>query len=137
MSHLVVVGRYSFPLDAQIAKSNLESAEITAYIADEHTINMQWLYSDALGGVRLMVSESDVEEAKEILAQDFSAAVVEESGDDIDSTFRVCSYCSSHNAELYTKGKKSAFMIFILLGFPLFFYQHGIKCHDCGKFTKI
>lgn len=137
MSNLVVVARYSFPLDAQIAKSNLESAGIAAYIADEHTINMQWLYSDALGGVRVLVAASDLEEAREILGEDFSPSVIEASDSGSENVpERCCSYCGSHDVELYTKGKRSAFVIFILLGFPLFFYQHGIKCHACGKFTK-
>lgn len=137
MSNLAVVARYSFPLDAQIAKSNLESAGIAAYIADEHTINMQWLYSDALGGVRVLVAVSDLEEAREILGEDFSPSVIEASGSGGEEVSeRCCSYCGSRNMALYTKGKKSAFVIFILLGFPLFFYQHGIKCNACGKFTK-
>ncbi|GKX62091.1 Uncharacterised protein [Pragia fontium] len=137
MGPLVVVGRYSFPLEAQIAKSNLQAAGIRAYIADEHTINMQWLYSDALGGVRLMVAEQDAQEAEEILQQDFSLSIAETEipDSDVESDW-ICPACGSHNVALFTKGKKSAFVIFILLGFPLFFYQHGVKCNDCGKFSK-
>ena len=54
MSRFVVISKYSFPLDAHIAKASLESEGIPAYIADEHTINMQWLYFDALGNVRFV-----------------------------------------------------------------------------------
>lgn len=70
MSHFVVVAKYSFPHEANIAKMHLEGAGISAFIADEHTVNMQWLYSDAMGGVRLFVSESDVEMALEVLNND-------------------------------------------------------------------
>lgn len=141
MAKLVVVGRYSFPIEAQIAKSALNAAGIAAYLADEHTINMQWLYSDALGGVRLMVAEENVSEAEEILQQDFSGTLQEQYENDAceennKADERICPECGSRNVYLFTKGKKPAFLIFILLGFPLFFYQHGIKCSDCGKFSK-
>ena len=132
MSRFVVISKYSFPLDAHIAKASLESEGIPAYIADEHTINMQWLYSDALGGVRLYVLEEFETEAKAILALNFS--------EDVDSAFEekseTCPQCQSTNFANYTKGKKPAFIVFIFLGFPLFFYKHGRKCTDCGWFKE-
>ncbi|GAL10927.1 hypothetical protein JCM19233_1912 [Vibrio astriarenae] len=72
---MIVVARFSFPHEAHIAKANLESAGIESFIADEHTVNTQWLYSNAIGGVRLMVSEEDLEEATEILTSDFSESL--------------------------------------------------------------
>lgn len=72
---MIVVARFSFPHEAHIAKANLESAGIQSFIADEHTVNTQWLYSNAIGGVRLMVSEEDFEEATEILSCDFSESL--------------------------------------------------------------
>ena len=132
MSNFVVVSKYSFPLDANIAKASLESEGIPAHIADEHTVNMQWLYSNAIGGVRLFVPEEFEAEAKAILDINFS--------DDVDLAFNEkpeqCSNCSSDNIVNHTKGKKPAFILFIFLGFPLFFYKHGKKCLDCGFFKE-
>tara|TARA_R100001143_G_scaffold755_1_gene2242 strand:- start:4968 stop:5165 length:198 start_codon:yes stop_codon:yes gene_type:complete len=48
---LKTVATFSFPHEAHIARAKLESEGIPALVADEHTINMQWLYSNALGGV--------------------------------------------------------------------------------------
>ncbi|WP_444912317.1 putative signal transducing protein [Microbulbifer sp. PAAF003] len=131
---LVTVARFSFPYEAQIAKARLESEGIHAFIADEHTVNMQWLYSNAMGGIRLQVSERDLDEANKILNQDRSILVDQELGHDEE---RVCESCSSRNVEPFTKGKKPAFLVFLLLGMPLFFYQHGVKCKDCGHFQKL
>ncbi|MCD1127590.1 DUF2007 domain-containing protein [Jinshanibacter sp. LJY008] len=113
MGQLVVVARYSYPLDAQIAKSNLEAAGINAYIADVHTINTNWLYSDALGGVRLMVDGDNVQEAEAILGQDFSQSVIEEAGeeDEEERSQRCCAYCGSNNVVPFTKGKRPAFVL--------------------------
>lgn len=132
-SALITIATYSFPHEAHVAKANLDAAGIPAYIADEHTINMQWLYSNALGGVRLKVPAQYAEQAREVLAQDFSHLLEEEFGEEIES---MCSKCGSKNVSPYTKGKKPAFLVFLLLGFPLFFYQHGLRCKDCGNFDK-
>lgn len=60
---LKTISTYTFPYEAQIAWAKLDSEQIPALIADEHTINMQWLYSNALGGARLQVPEEYVESA--------------------------------------------------------------------------
>ena len=73
---LTTIGRFSHPLEAQIARARLEAAGIPAFVADEHTINMQWLYSNALGGVRLQVPMVCREDAVALLATDESACVV-------------------------------------------------------------
>ena len=132
MSKPVIAARFSFPHEAQIARASLEAAGIPAVVADEHTINMQWLYSDALGGVKVLVPKEFEEAAKQILASDFSLAVEEAVG----SPDLACSKCGSTNLEPFTKGKRSAFVVFLLLGFPLFFYKHGYKCIQCGEFNE-
>mgnify|MGYP001279760102 CR=1 FL=1 len=131
---MIVVARFSFPHEAQIAKSSLEAAGIECRIADEHTINAQWLYSNAIGGVRLIVDEENSELAKSILSTDYSLAVdanieCEDDGD-------VCPHCGSQRLVPFTKGKRPAFMVFILLGFPLFFYKHGYQCQSCNEFIE-
>jgi len=132
MSKPVVAASFSFPHEAQIARASLEAAGIPAVVADEHTINMQWLYSNALGGVKVLVPKECEEEAKLILAGDFSEEVEEATA----SLAPVCSACGSKNIEPFTKGKRSAFVVFLLLGFPLFFYKHGYRCIECGEFNE-
>ncbi|MGG4603753.1 DUF2007 domain-containing protein [Paenalcaligenes sp. Me131] len=66
---LVTISRYSFPHEAYVARALLESEGIPVFLADEHTITMQWLYSNALGGVRLQVPETFAARAVELLAE--------------------------------------------------------------------
>ncbi|ENU31064.1 MULTISPECIES: DUF2007 domain-containing protein [unclassified Acinetobacter] len=126
----IVVQTFSFPYEAQIAKTQLEAAEIPAQIENEHMINMNWLYSNALGGVRLLVPEVYADEAKVILAKDFSAELEQKFG----VNEECCPNCGSKNIEAYIKGKKPAYIVFLLIGFPLFFYKHGNKCKQCQYF---
>lgn len=125
----VVVQSFSFPYEAQIAKTQLETAGIPARIENEHTINMDWLYSNALGGVRLLVLESDLEEARTLLAQDFSQQLQQQFG-----LSENCPNCGSSDIQPYTEGKRPAYLVFLLLGFPLFFYKNGMKCQRCQYF---
>lgn len=97
-------------------------------------MNTQWLYSNAMGGVRLMVAESDAEDAKQILSSDFSESLESELA--VDEGKDVCPNCGSKELFAFTKGKRPAFLVFILLGFPLFFYKHGYKCKQCGEFSE-
>ncbi|OTG67679.1 DUF2007 domain-containing protein [Acinetobacter silvestris] len=126
----VVIESYSFPYEAQIAKAKLDSCDIPSYIENEHTINMNWLYSNAIGGVRLAVPESFKEEAYSLIHQDFSHEVVQH----FEIPVEHCPACGSPEIEPYTQGKRSAFLVFIFLGFPLFFYKHGLRCKKCLHF---
>lgn len=125
----IVVQSFSFPYEAQIAKTQLEAAGIPARIENEHTINMDWLYSNALGGVRLLVLESDLEEARTLLAQDFSKELQQQFG-----LSENCPNFDSSDIQPYTEGKRPAYLVFLLLGFPLFFYKNGMKCQRCQYF---
>lgn len=131
-SRWVVIASYSYPYEAQIANTRLLAEGIPSRIENEHTINMNWLYSNALGGVRLMVIAEYAAMAREIIAQDFS--------EDVEQHFKIkadcCPQCGSDQVSAYTQGKKPAFLVFLLLGYPLFFYKHGMRCQQCHYFYK-
>jgi len=72
MNNQIQIAAFSFPHEAHMAKASLEAANIPALIADEYTINMDWFYSNALGGVRLFVPIEHATQAKAIIEQDYS-----------------------------------------------------------------
>jgi hypothetical protein len=53
--------------EAAFFKSVLDAAGIEALIPDEHTLSVQPLYANALGGVKVLVRSSDLERAGELL----------------------------------------------------------------------
>ncbi|MCW8884986.1 MAG: DUF2007 domain-containing protein [Motiliproteus sp.] len=126
---MVTIACFSLPIDAQIARAKLESEGIPAYVADEHTINMQWLYSDAMGGVRLQVPTSCVERARSLLQETNADELVS----DIDNSTPCCPFCGSQNLQAITEGKRMAFGAFLLIGFPLWPFRHKQQCSNCGK----
>lgn len=135
MHNQIQIASFSFPHEAHIAKASLEAANIPATIADEYTINMDWLYSNALGGVRLFVPVELEEEARALIEQDFSN-IVDEEFEKMEEEKKTCPSCGGNELEPYTIGKKPAFIVFLLLGFPLFFYKHGSRCLSCGEISR-
>lgn len=63
----VEVRRCNWLHEALFLQSVLDAAGIEAAIPDEHTLGVQPLYSNALGGARLLVRAEDLERASEIL----------------------------------------------------------------------
>ena len=121
---MVTIGSYSTPYEANMVKSQLESAGIPVFIADEFTIGMNWLYSNALGGVKVQVPESLALEAQELLATEFEIPPTR------DLTTATCPQCGSKNTGDFLD-KRSSFFTWILLGFPFFLPSNKKKCSDC------
>jgi Putative prokaryotic signal transducing protein len=69
---LVAVRRFRDLPGALVAKGLLDSAGIKCFLADENTVRMDWLWSNALGGVRLWVREDDLGESAALLGSDYS-----------------------------------------------------------------
>jgi hypothetical protein len=64
---LVMVKRFRDMPEAQVAESILDSAGIDCFLADENTIRMDWLWSNLLGGFKLMVRPEDLDAAAQLL----------------------------------------------------------------------
>jgi hypothetical protein len=60
---MITVARFQLPEEAHLFRSYLESAEIEAYVFDEHVVQLFWHYSNAIGGVRVVVADEDEERA--------------------------------------------------------------------------
>ena len=64
---LVMVKRYRDLPEAFVARSILDSAEIDSFLADENLVRIDWLYSNLIGGAKLMVRPEDAETASALL----------------------------------------------------------------------
>jgi hypothetical protein len=64
-----VIRRYRDMPAAYIDKSVLENAGIMCFLQDDNIVRMDWLWSNAMGGIKLVVREKDAEEALKILEE--------------------------------------------------------------------
>lgn len=131
---LVTIASFSFPHEAHLAKAQLDAAGIPGFIADEHTINMQWLYSDAMGGVRLQVPAEFAEEAKALLSEPVEILENPETAEmsPQQDTPANCPACGALLGERRSD-RRAAMISWLLLGLPLFLGRDIRRCPSCGK----
>lgn len=123
--NLAIIGRYSTPYEANMVKSKLESAGIPAFVADEYMVGMNWLYSNALGGVKVLIPESLATEALHFLGLETDAPATSEANSG------TCPKCESKNTDDFLD-KRRSFLTWVLLGLPLLLPAKMKKCNDCG-----
>ncbi len=66
---LVTVATFANPVEANIAKNRLEASGVRAFLANEETVDMDWLLGNALGWIKLEVGEQDADAARAVLNQ--------------------------------------------------------------------
>ena len=69
---VVNVATFDTIIDANISMGRLRTEGIPCWLADENIVQTDMLYSPAIGGIKLQVSEEWAEQAREILATDYS-----------------------------------------------------------------
>ena len=78
----VTVARYDTMPEAHIAMGRLHVEGIDAWLADEHLVQTDWLYSIAVGGIKLKVEPDMLERARKILDTDYSHEIPDEEQDE-------------------------------------------------------
>ncbi len=122
----VPVNYYQNYVDAHIAKGVLEENEIECWLKDENTVTIDPILTNAVGGIKLMVSKERAREAKQIL----------ESLRTEQKTKLACPKCGSPNIELVSTPKKASNWFGALLGFFTMNYALPVDkvnhCFGCG-----
>jgi hypothetical protein len=63
----VILDQYQKNIDAEMVRSFLAHNGIETKIRDQHIVSINWLYSNLVGGVKLLVREDQAEEAVQLL----------------------------------------------------------------------
>lgn len=64
----------------ELARSRLVSEGVAAQLADEYVVGLNWLWSQAVGGVSVLVPEADARDAVTVLAKDRTEDLLTELG---------------------------------------------------------
>ena len=64
---LATIAQYREAHEAYLARGALAAEGIEAVISDEQVVGINWLYSDAVGGVKLAVESGSVQQATDVL----------------------------------------------------------------------
>lgn len=110
---------------AHILLAKLQDAGVTCFLKDEFTVTMDPILSNAVGGIKLIVSKED--EAKAI-------ALIKQSDQDFRDSF-VCPCCKRKNIVLVPKQSASNLFVALLtwiLGNYAISAKNVYRCADCG-----
>lgn len=132
----------TLPTEAHLVQGYLESEGIECFLKDELTTQVNNFYSNAVGGVKVMVRKEDYEKALQLLEQ--GGYLHAEPEKKVEVVYRSattpveeCPFCHSKHI-----GKKKvpdvltgliSFFLSTMFGgiFPIF--KRANTCYDCGK----
>ena len=128
---LVAVAACARPVEAHLIRCRLEAEGVDAFVADEHIVSMQWLYSAAVGGVKVQVHAGDADRARAIL--DASRVQGSDSARFVTDDLRAprCPDCGSLDVQQHFS-RRVTFASSLLLGFPLPWPLRRSRCRSCG-----
>lgn len=122
-----LLNTYNNYIDANLHLLQLQEEGINCWLKDENTVTIDPLLTNAIGGIKLMVHETQKERAQDLLRTIINKA----------KENRACPYCGSHNVEYIVSNRKpanwfSAIFTYLLGGYPLAAEQR-YHCFDCDK----
>ncbi len=129
-NNLVVLRQFRDLPEALLAKGALESAGFQCFLADDITIRMDWLWSNALGGIKLCVKTEDVDAATQLLDQGIPEGFEVTGAGEYRQPH--CPNCESLDISFEDLNKPVAFTG-IFLGVPIPLSRRRWKCSSCGN----
>ena len=146
---IVTLATYMYPTEAYPLMSKLESEGIECFLDGENTVTAMPFLSNAIGGIKLNIKNSDAEKALQILKQskqyfEEKRKKEEKKPDAFSKGFvqvdTFCPECESTNIyrrkfPLYKTILSFVFPFFYNM-FPLIFIVKKYYCADCGHVWK-
>ena len=124
-NNYTVIAVFEYSTEAYVTKSKLDSEGIKTMRGDETTIDSDPLISGAIGGVKLLVHNDNLQKASEIY-NDIRTYQKDEDGKDI-----FCPKCKSNRILVAPLHRKN--IIYML--FP-FFEGRKLICNNCKTLFK-
>ncbi len=129
---LVTVDTAYNSIEADLMKSRLEAEGISVFLLGEYHVQLLWLHSNAIGGIKVQVKESDADRARSLIR------LLKESQLEIEPEKEKvqCPNCGSSDIRLKRKSWRIAFLTFFLCQIPLPFRRNIALCNSCGHKWK-
>ena len=129
---MIVVAAFTSVHEAQLARTALQAAGIQTALQNEHIVSMNWMYSNLVGGVKLIVERERADEARAVLAT--AATVEEDANTDLpaESAEDTCDRCGSRDFDSVPRGKGFSIFTWLTIGVPLGPAARRRFCRRCG-----
>jgi Putative prokaryotic signal transducing protein len=123
----VILQSFNNYMDAHLLMGRLESEGIECWLQDENTVTINPVWTNAVGGIKLMVKKEDAVLARQIFweIETNRKQAVE------------CPKCKGHNIELVSSPRKPSNWITAIFTYLFGGYAIGTEqvnhCFDCGN----
>ncbi len=134
MTDWVTVMTFTYPHEVALIQGYLEAEGVTCFVRDQMTVQINNLYSNAVGGIRLQVPAPEVEHALEVLRDGgFLTPVPSAAAVDQTEGVGLCPVCMSDNISP-RRLSAAPFAAAYLFGIPLILPWHSRRrhCFECG-----
>ena len=121
---LTTIARYFWLHEALVASSLLEGAGIPSCLQDANLVRLNWMYVNAIQGIRLQVPVTRANEAWAVLSSD--PVTFEDMPSDS------CENCGAESCRLVHPGRRATFLTWLVMGVPLWYRRPVWKCIYCG-----
>jgi hypothetical protein len=133
---------FTYPHEAHLAQLYLNSEGVETMLKDEMTVQVYGFYSNAIGGVKLMVQKNDYEQALALLQS--GGYVIDQPAVErilhvpvsVKGGKKCCPFCQSDNIEINKEPNVVVLIIYFILGVIFPFFKSSYKCFDCSKRWK-
>jgi len=149
MDNWIISITCTFPHEAHMIEGFLNSHGIETVLKDEMTVQVNTAYSNAIGGVKVLVKETDYEKSIEHLKEGgyiTDQNIKQEAGTEVLTVEykrerKNCPFCNSENITIKKKPNNTSFVISVIVSMLLFavispVYKSVYKCFDCDKEWK-
>lgn len=134
MPELLTIGAYSTWFEANLVISQLEAFDLHPTLVDAQTVNMNWLWSNALGGVKVQVPASEVEQARQILESEPAEPPDDSESDQTAAS--ACPVCGGSDTYYYLD-KRGSFLTWLILSIPVIPPLPRMICAGCGAKWRV
>ncbi|MGB8324581.1 MAG: hypothetical protein WCE52_16600 [Candidatus Acidiferrum sp.] len=130
----VAIRVYRDMTEAVTDRMLLEATGMDCYLYDENMVRLDWLWSNLLGGLKLVVRKRDAEDAEKILIQGRNEKFNVEGVGEYEQ--ERCPKCGSMDVSCDELKKRIAGAS-LWLGVPIAITQRGWNCHACGHTWEV
>lgn len=130
----VVLRRYRDLPRAFTDRMILETAKIDCYLYDENIVRLDWLWSNLVGGVKLVVRNGDAEDVEKLLNEGILEKFAVNGIGEYEQ--ERCPKCNSMDVCCDELMKRIS-GLGLLLGIPIAMVQDGWNCHACGHTWEV
>lgn len=149
MNNWIIVITSTFPHEAHLIEGYLNSFGIETSLKDEMTVQVNIAYSNAIGGIKVLVRTSDYDQSIELLKKGGYITDPTLQGDAERKVYLIeytaknknCPFCNSENIAIKKKPNTFSFVLSAFVSLFLFaviapIFGSVYKCFDCDKEWK-